>query len=205
MKHLTDREIVDLALSGNADDGTAEGAVHLAKCRDCAERLREVESLLAHSRAVEPPNPSAGLSREIFNRAWSDARPGGRDWSSIFRREILRPAIGFAVGLIVGFFPYNSETEASRVGPRLPAGPSVQADGPDGVEPEAEAGPYSPGDSEGEERPTEKGASEGSFWELAGLKNVELTPTVRVEEGRPVTGAVLRGETLEGTLVVWNF
>lgn len=203
MRHPSDRDLVLHALDPE------EGPVlqtHLGGCPECRQRLHSFLQAIDAAGKHEVPVLSHEEKEDVFATAWrSTRRPEPRSFPPLWR-WILQPAALFSCGLLAGYLAFTAQPQ-----PPLPA--SIQTVE---VVQVAEPLPEPPPSIAVTPMPTETLANPAvtpgrnrkpgdEVWELAGLRNVKVTPTVRYEDGKPVNGARLEGETLNGALVVMAF
>ncbi|MCG3198192.1 MAG: hypothetical protein HUU16_08420 [Candidatus Omnitrophica bacterium] len=196
MKHPSEKDLVSGALNL---EGGAELGTHLAECEECAMRVKRLKAFLVQFEAHTVPELAREESSDIFSVAWRGSRQD-RGYSPVSPwRYVLQGGAVFLCGLVAGYFLFAHPVQAPD---------AIGAEGTELVESVSNPSAALPTPEvqssvvEAVQTPAPKGSD---FWQMAGLKNVKLTPTVKYEEGKPVYGAVLEGETLGGALVMLTF
>lgn len=203
MRHPSDR---DLVLHALGPEEAPDLQIHLEQCLDCKQRLDSFLQSLEAAGKHEVPTLSHEEKEDVFATAWrSSRRPEPRSFSPLWR-WILQPAALFSCGLLAGYLAFTAQPPVNSPSMKAPV-EVVHVSGPS-VNPVAPlAGTPIP--TELASRPVITPApdvqSGEDFWQMAGLRNVKLTPTVRYEDGKLVNGARLEGETLNGAMVVMAF
>lgn len=203
MRHPSDR---DLVLHAFDPEETPSLQAHLTECEACQGRIHSFLQAIEEVSKHEVPTLSHEEVEDVFASAWRSSRkPESRPFPSLWR-WVLQPAALFSCGLLAGFLAFASQPQ-----PGIPAvTPSVEVvqvsrplpspETPISATPLPTEPAVSPAVTPGLD-----GQSGEDFWEMAGLRNVKLTPTKRYEDGRLVNGARLEGETMNGALVVMAF
>jgi hypothetical protein len=203
MRHPSNR---DLAQHVFDPKQTPSLQAHITECEECRGRihsfLRAIEEVSKH----EVPTLTHEEVEDVFATAWrSSRRPEPRPFPPLWR-WVLQPAALFSCGLLAGFLAFASQPQ-----PGIPvvtppveivqvSTPHPSPEAPISATPLPAEPALSPAVT-----PGLNGQSGKDFWEMAGLRNVKLTPTRRYEDGKVVNGARLEGETLNGALVVMAF
>jgi len=207
MEHPKDSQLVWYALG---DSASSEIADHWELCETCSERVATLRRTLERVEEHQVPDLGGDQRADIFAAAWVRSDRARRVRPPLFWTRVLQPVAFLACGLLLGFFLFSGggttvAPVGESVGGVLAEGSSSPVVSQLPVQNETPSPPSQVASVAAVRTPSLEETSGKTFWEMAGLRNVKLTPTVRYENDRRVEGAVLEGETLTGALVVLTF
>jgi hypothetical protein len=211
VKHPNDSELAVYLLGIEEKTDTAR---HLASCAECARRVEAFRETLALVAGHETPVRDREETSDLFAAAWGGSRAVAPLSVAPVWRRVLQPTAVFVCGILFGFVLFSDSGsgmtgQSEDIQHSSSLVPGEARDGRTADEnldktmtplPDIQVAKVAPSQT-----PALGHSSEDNFWEMAGLRNVKLTPTVRSEDNREVKGAVLEGETLTGALVVLTF